>query len=135
MIFINRLTHHPSPCLSVNWGPECLLSTLLHSRSLPGHLSFPEQLPGAKRFIQAWIPIRGQTWGSCPNSHPWQPLHPSHAQLQGGLPHTPQLFPSLFCFRLQCINIYLTLKYFTAALGIIKSHRERILTPCWGSPV
>ena len=80
-------------------------------------------------------PNQGQTWGSCPNSHPWQPLHLSHAQLQGGLPHTPQLFPSLFCFRLQCINIYLTLKYFTAALGMIKLHREQILTPRWGSPV
>lgn len=59
-------------------------------------------------------------------------MNPSHAQLQGGLPHTPQLFPSLFCFRLQCIN---TLKYLTAALGIIKLHREGILTLPWGSPV
>ena len=27
VIFINRLTHRPSPYISVNWGPECLLST------------------------------------------------------------------------------------------------------------
>lgn len=27
VIFINRLTHRPSPSSSDNWGPECLLST------------------------------------------------------------------------------------------------------------
>lgn len=32
---------------------------------------------------------------------------------------TPRLFPSLFFFRLQRINIYVILRYFTAALRVI----------------
>lgn len=38
VIFINRLTHRPSPCISVSRGPECLLSTFPVGLRLPGPL-------------------------------------------------------------------------------------------------
>lgn len=104
VIFINRLTHRPSPCISVSRGPECLLSTFPVGLRLPGplkgrqrtHLPFREASRD-KGAHPSLCPNQGTDLGVLP-----QFLPPACLTVGGGLPTTgsrdppPQrLFPLL----------------------------------------
>lgn len=129
--FHKQTDSSPFPGHLCQLGPECLLSTFPCSRSLPGPQEEGNGLPshsqrstkgprGPARLVSQ---PGGRPGGTAPTPTPGS-LH-TQLQRRGVSPiqwkqDIPRLLPSLFFgFRLQRINIYFTLRYFTAALGII----------------
>lgn len=104
VIFINRLTHRPSPCISVSRGPECLLSTFPVGLRLPGpperQAADPPPIPRSEQGQRGSPKLVSQS-GDRPGG-PAPILTPGMLNGGGGLPTTgsrdppPQrLFPLL----------------------------------------
>lgn len=104
VIFINRLTHRPSPCISVSRGPECLLSTFPWaggSQAPERQAADPPPIPRSEQGQRGSPRLVSQS-GDRPGGP--DPI-PAPACLTAGAPPTQRkqgppaprrLFPSLF---------------------------------------